>query len=413
MGVLINECNRSNCKFCVSSVIITNLKEINDSYGFDIGDKVILLFVERIREQLNKMDFLGRIGDNHFLLITNYNSFESQTSKLKSLFNKCVQKPFILRSGEIYITLDIGVSIYPENGRIVKDLIEAASLAIHNVKNEDWVNISFYSKELSNMIKEKTMMLNLLKKALTKQEFSLSFQPKVNSIDNRLVGAETLIRWNNDVFGNVSPIVFIPLAEENGLINEISKWIICELCSLVDRWKNIGLQYKPVSFNLSPIDFKRDDFISQFLSLISPFDVTGDDVEIEITEGALINNIEAVKNKIDTLKEKGFKFLIDDFGTGYSSLSYLKKLDIDVLKIDRSFIKDYPEKSDGIIARTITGLAKSLQIDVICEGVENEEQIKFLRSIGCNTIQGYYYSKPVSAKEFEKILQRGYLTPHS
>jgi EAL domain-containing protein (putative c-di-GMP-specific phosphodiesterase class I) len=255
-------------------------------------------------------------------------------------------------------------------------------------------------------------MLSLLEKAIEKNELYLKFQPKVDSRDNSIVGAEALIRWNNRKLGNVSPSIFIPLAEENGMIKQISCWVVHELCSHIKEWEKKKIPLKPVSFNLSPYDFAREDFPECLFECLKECEVDSKNIEIEITEGVLVKNTEDVARKIDEIKSKGIKILLDDFGTGYSSLEYLKKFNIDVLKIDRAFIKDYPDNSDGTIARTVCELAHSLNMKVICEGVKTKAQVDFLDSIGCHIIQGFYYSPAVTSDIFQKMLKKGKISPH-
>ena len=250
-------------------------------------------------------------------------------------------------------------------------------------------------------------MLSLLEKAIDRNEFYLKFQPKVDSRDNSIVGAEALIRWNSSKLGNIPPSIFIPLAEENGMINKISSWVVHKLCSYIKEWQKKGIPLKPVSINLSPYDFARKDFPACLFECLKECGVDSKKVEIEITEGVLAKNSEDIARKIDKIKSKGFKILIDDFGTGYSALEYLKKFNVDILKIDRAFIKDYPETSDGPIARAICELAHTLDMGVICEGVTSKDQVDFLDSIGCHIIQGFYYSPAVTSKVFEDMLING------
>ena len=394
-------------KFSIASISIYNLKEINDSYGFDIGDKTILLFVERIKGKINDRDTLGRVGDNHFLLISNSYSSESLKNYITDLFKNCTSSPFIINEWEIYLSINVGISIYPDNGAGGDDLVKAASLARGNKLPEDKLAVNLYLDKMSLKAKEKSNMLSLLEKAVERKEFYLEFQPKVNSRDGSIVGSEALIRWNNDKLGKVPPSEFIPLAEGNGFINKISYWVINELCAQIKAWREKGLPVKPVSFNLSVYDFERENFPSSLFDCLEEYGINSGDIQIELTERGFAKNKDVITEKITQLKNEGFKILIDDFGTGYSSLEYLKEFKIDILKIDRAFIKDYPEKSEGKIAKTICELAHSLNMEIVCEGVEEKSQIDFLDSIGCYIIQGFYYSQPVSPEVFANMLIEG------
>ncbi|MDD5728929.1 MAG: EAL domain-containing protein, partial [Victivallales bacterium] len=394
-------------KFSIASVAIYNLKEINDSYGFDIGDKTILLFVERIKGKINNDDILGRISDNHFLLISDGNSLESMKHYISELFRNCISTPFSIVERDIYLSINVGISTYPDNGTEGQELIKAASLARGDKRPDDKLAVNFYSDRMSLKAKEKSNLLSLLEKAVQQEEFYLEFQPKVDSRNGRAVGSEALIRWNNEKLGKVAPAEFIPLAEENGLIGKISYWLIHRLCAQIKTWKEQGLPVKPVSFNLSVYDFDRENFPSCLFACAEKHGVDAHDLQIELTERIFAQNKDNVIKKMEQLRNKGFKILIDDFGTGYSSLEYLRDFKIDILKIDRAFIKDYPKNSDIEIIKTICELAHSLDMEIICEGVETKSQLDFLNSIGCYIIQGFYYSQPVSPEVFAKMLVEG------
>jgi diguanylate cyclase (GGDEF)-like protein/PAS domain S-box-containing protein len=394
-------------KFAISSVSIFNLKEINDSYGFDIGDKTILLFAERIKGKIRNTDTLGRLGDNHFLLVSDSDSLESVGHYITDLFKNCTASPFIINEWEIYLSINVGISVYPDNGADGEDLMKAASLARGDKRPDDRLAVNFYLDKMLLRAKEKSSLLSLLEKAVERKELYLEFQPKIDSRDGAVVGSEALIRWNNPKLGKVSPSDFIPLAEDNGLISKISYWVIRELCTQIKTWRDRGLPLKPVSFNLSLYDFEKEDFPAYLFDCAEEYEVDSGDIQIEMTERVFAKNKDKIIEKINQLKNRGFKVLIDDFGTGYSSLEYLKEFKIDILKIDRAFIKDYPENSDGKIIKTICALANSLDMEIVCEGAELKSQINFLNSIGCYIIQGFYYSPPVSSGIFENMLAEG------
>lgn len=406
----IKKISGSDRKFSISSVAISNLKEINDSYGFDIGDKIILLFVERVKGNIKDRDTLGRVGENHFLLISNNSSSGSLNNYIDDLFKNCTISPFIINEFEIYLSIDIGISIYPADGTTGEDLIKAASLARGNKLKESKLTVNYYSSKMSVEAKEKSDMLSQLEKAVEQNELYLVFQPKIDSRNGTVVGSEALVRWDNEKLGKVLPSDFIPLAEDNGLINKISCWVVNGLCSQINKWREDGVPVKPVSFNLSVYDFVRDNFPGCLFECIEKHGVDSRDIQIEMTERVFAEDKDKIIERILQLKKQGFKILIDDFGTGYSSLEYLKEFKIDIMKIDRAFIKDYPEHSDEKIIKTICKLAESLDMEIICEGVETKEQIDFLNSIGCYTIQGFYYSPPVSSVVFKDMLVKGKIT---
>lgn len=269
------------------------------------------------------------------------------------------------------------------------------------------MTVNFYSDKMLLLAQEKSSLPSLLEKAIRQEELYLEFQPKVDSRDGSVVGAEALIRWNNSRLGVIPPSDFIPLAEDNGLINQISRWIIKNLCARIKEWKDKGLSLKPISFNLSAHDFDKEDFPAYLFACVEERGLESRDLEVELTERAFARNPVQVIENIAHLRKKGFKILIDDFGTGYSSLEYIKNFKVDVLKIDRAFIKDYPEKGNAQLVKTICDLAHSLKLEIICEGVETKSQIDFLNSNGCYIIQGFYYSPSTSAKVFEHMLIKG------
>ncbi len=403
----IEQFSGTDSKLSIVSIAIRNLKDINDFYGFDIGDKIVLIFVERLKGKIKSNDIIGRISDNHFLLISTCESPESLSNDISGLLQSCTSVPFTINELEIYLSINVGISIYPDNGTNGEELIKAASLARGARISGDKLTINFYSDKMLLQAQEKSNLLSMLEKAIQQEELYLEFQPKIDSRDGSVVGSEALIRWNSSRLGVVPPSVFIPLAEDNGLINQISRWIIRRLCAQIKEWKDKDLPVKPVSFNLSVHDFDKEDFPAYFFACAKEHGLKGEDIQLELTERVFAKNRAQVIEKITQLRNKGFKILIDDFGTGYSSLEYIREFKVDILKIDRAFIKDYPEKSDGQIVKTICELAHSLKLEIICEGVETKSQIDFLDSVGCYIIQGFYYSPSASAKVFEHMLVKG------
>ena len=263
-----------------------------------------------------------------------------------------------------------------------------------------------FSSELSNVLERKVQLENGLKKALEQQEFTLHYQPKVDLRSGKIVGAEALLRWHSHDLGSVSPMEFIPVAEETGQVLAIGDWVMLEACLQIGRWYDQGLLVDGVAVNVSTRQFRQKDFVDKVKNVMAITHVPPGLLEIEITESAIMDNIDTAASMLDELSRHGIRITIDDFGTGYSSLGYLKSFALHALKIDRSFIRDIPgDQDDEMLVRMIITLANNLGLTVIAEGVESAQQLTYLENSQCDAIQGFYFSKPVTAEEFEKILR--------
>ena len=313
-------------------------------------------------------------------------------------------------SDNIFLDSSVSLSFFPEEGKTLDSMNTSINNYIHNT-DESAENriLNSLNKKSAEMETKKLKIFKLLEKAIKNNEFSLYYQPKVDISTCNVIGAEALIRWNNSELGMVSPAVFIPISEENKFIEKITYWTLNTLCSQLNEWKK-EFDTVPVSINISSLEFNKNDFADKFISVITEHNTQKSDITIEIKESLLAVNDKNIADKIKTLNEHNIKISVDDFGTGNSSLDYLKTLNIDSLKIDREFIKNYPENDNGSIAKIITDTALNLKLNVIAEGVETSAQANFLRNIGCKSAQGYYYSKPVSSAVFKNILKEKKIT---
>ena len=346
------------------------------------------------------------MGGKQFVVVVQSLEIDKFEQKLRRI-SSVAQIPFNIYSDDITASLDISCVFYPDDADSDDTLLKSLSDPQYDVLASGSQFLKTFAVKIKKSEEVKKKIASLMKNAIQKNEFSLSFQAKVDSKNEAVLGAETLIRWNNKELGSVSPVLFIPLAEEIGYIDEITKWTVSTLCGYIKDWKKSqGLSF-PISINISQYEFCKDNFADDFMKELKKQGVKHENIELEITERALDKNSRRIAEQIKKLKGAGFKILVDDFGTGNSTMNYLEKLDVDVLKIDREFIKDYPEKDNGGIAKIIMNLAEALKLEVIAEGVENIDQLKFLNSIGCYMIQGYYYTKPVIAKEFVKVIKDG------
>jgi len=313
---------------------------------------------------------------------------------------------FVIDGKEFFIGASIGISVYPNDGREVDTLVKAADIAMYQVKNDGKNDYRFYSSDLSDGVVERFTLEGMLRRALERNQFEVYYQPQISFASGRIIGAEALIRWHHPELGMVAPAKFIPLAEESGIIIQIGEWILRESALQAKQWVAQGYPIRQISVNVSGIQIQRSSFADTVYGVLVETDCDPGLLELEITESTIMRNTEYVIGVFDRLKELGLRLAIDDFGTGYSSLSHLKRLPLDKLKIDQSFVRDLPlDADDAAISRAIQALGSSLGLTVIAEGVETPEQAEFLGAIGCDEAQGYLYGRPVPAAAFAEMLQ--------
>ena len=313
----------------------------------------------------------------------------------------------IINNIKLYTTFSIGISTFPEDADSSYILLRNADTAMHEAKNNGKNGYKFYNTKMTQLAFERVALENNLRKAIANEEFEVYFQPKIDARIDKVIGLEALIRWNHPELGLIPPVKFIPFAEDIGLIVEIDKWMMRESAMHILSWKNENISCGKLSLNVSAKQLEDVDYIEYLRKKLEIIGLFPSDLEIEITEGLLMKNNIHVISTLEAIKKLGISISVDDFGTGYSSLSYLKRLPIDKLKIDRSFVKDLPhDKDDVAIVKTIIALANNLSLDIIAEGVENKEQRDFLLDEGCPNIQGYFYSKPLRVDECREFLLR-------
>ncbi|WP_368077925.1 putative bifunctional diguanylate cyclase/phosphodiesterase [Bacillus sp. NTK074B] len=321
------------------------------------------------------------------------------------------EEPFFINGYELYVTASIGMTLYPIDGEDPETLMARADTALYRAKEMGKNNFQIYTPSM-NIESFKVFQLEKdLRKAIKKDELLLHYQPKVDGRTGRLIGAEALIRWQHPEWGLISPHEFIPIAEENGLIIPITDWVIQTVCEKLREWESLQVPLIPISINMSPKRFLRNDWVETILNIIKETGVSPSLLDLEITESVLIQNEETFISSIERLKEIGIRFSLDDFGTGFSSLLYLKKFNVDTVKIDRSFIRDYLNESDAEITKSIIRMAHGLRLTVVAEGVETKEQRMFLIEQECDMIQGYLFSKPVPPEDFQGFLLDPVLIP--
>lgn len=399
--------------FALLYLDIDRFNMINDSLGYEIGDEVLKIVANRLKDILPSNGHISRISSNDFVVTQSAFHHKDQVIQLAEKIIHEVERPIIVEDYEIYVSMSIGISFFPEEGEEKLSLIENAHTALYLAKREGKGNYQLftYSKDISSY--KKYVLDRDMRKAILNEEFELYFQPKVEPIRGQIYGAEVLIRWNHNEWGAISPSEFIPIAEENQTINLITDWVIKRVLSLLKEWKEQGFLLRTLSVNVPPIRFMRNRLVELVKEQLQINDIPAKFLELEVTESTLLRSDKIVLSKIEELKKLGIKIAIDDFGIGYASFDLLRKFHPDTLKIDQVFVQNIHHENEmdrGIIS-SILYLAKTLEMKVVAEGVEELHQIEFLKQQECDFIQGYIFSPPVSQSEYERLMKIGYLKP--
>lgn len=398
---------RDLCYGALMFIDLDHFKIINDTKGHLIGDKLLVECAKRLKIVVREYDLVTRFGGDEFVILidtqTKSKNFAAlNASTIAQKIVKAMKKTFYIEKFEFRISASIGIAIFKNHDISFDEIMKYADSAMYHAKENHRGGYSFFDPKLQNSIERKVLLTHELRKAIEKHRLEIYYQDQMDMNDN-LVGIELLLRWNHKTLGFVSPVEFIPIAEESGLILKLGEYVLIEACKLLEKWKNDeNKSLYRISVNISLIQFQRVDFVDLIKNLINQYQINSNTLRLEITESLLLKNADQALDKINTLKEMGVSISIDDFGTGYSSLSYLKKLPVDELKIDRSFIQDIlKDESDEIIVNTILDLGKKFNFEVIAEGVESKEILEKLKQMNCKYFQGYYYGKPSSLDELK------------
>ena len=396
---------RNKLKHAILFMDLNRFKVINDTLGHSIGDQLLIQIANLLQGMLRVGDIVARIGGDEFVVVLeNVLSLDSVT-KVGTQILDLLAHPIFIAEHELILNASIGIAIFPEDGEDETALLRHADLAMYKAKLMGGNAIKFYDRAYSRS-EERLLIERDLRHALENEELLLNFQPKVNTKTMRVDGVEALLRWQHPLRGLIPPNDFIPLAEEIGLIFQIGEWVLCEAATQIQKWKIEGIENISVAVNLSVHQLLNPLFIHSLKHCITKTGIDPCLVELEITESKLMENIQSYEILLKEIKSIGFTLAIDDFGTGYSSLSYLKKLPIETIKIDRSFIQDIMEdKDDAVIVCATISMALKMGLAIIAEGVETKDQAKFLHENGCNCMQGYYFSRPLTAYEVGKYIK--------
>ncbi|NPA65412.1 MAG: EAL domain-containing protein [Epsilonproteobacteria bacterium] len=398
---------RNNKKFALLFIDLDRFKQINDSYGHQFGDQVLLNVVERLKNALRQEDTLARIGGDEFTVIAKDIGSKKDAQKVAKKILQSFKDPLEINGKHIYMSTSIGIAIYPDDTISMEDLIKYADSAMYEAKEEGRDTFKFYDTSMTQSAYEKVIMQNSLRSAIEEEEFDVYFQPQIDLITNEVTGIEALVRWSHPTLGTVPPGKFLSIAKESGLLTNIDRIVMKKALKIYSQWKKKNYNLGRISINLGLKQLLEKDFMQNLQKNLKKYDFSPMWLEFEVTEGDVMQDPARSIELLTELHDMGISISVDDFGTGYSSLSYLMKLPIDKLKIDRSFIVDITkDKSAKAIVNTIIVLAKSLGMDVVAEGVETKEECEFLKTKGCRKIQGYYFSKPRPAEEFEKYIQQ-------
>ncbi|MGB3207941.1 MAG: EAL domain-containing protein [Crinalium sp.] len=380
---------------------------INDM-GTSIAELVLRLVAERLTTCVADHDLLARFNNDQFAIIFTAITQKQDIAKLAQIILDVLSQPLKVNEQEIFITASIGISLYPKNGRDVDILLNQADLAMSQARKEGGNNYQFYSTQLQLVSLAPLSLENDLRYALEREEFEVLYQPQVDMRTGRIIGAEALLRWHHPEKKLISPVEFIPIAEETGLIIQIGEWVLRTACTQTKLWQDGGFGFLNIAVNLSVYQFNQKNIIEKICEVLRETNLNPATLELELTEGSIVQNPEATRRIFSELKSLGIQISIDDFGTGYSSLSYLQQFPFDTLKVDKCFVRDIANDSkNAAITTAIIQMAHGLKLKVIAEGVETQAEQYFLSQHECDAMQGYLFSRPIPAKEFEKLLIEG------
>ena len=404
---------RHNLRGALLFLDLDHFKHINDSLGHPVGDAVLKIITARLEASVRLEDTVARLGGDEFVVLLSglegsRELVEEKVRELADTLRELLAEPMSLDGQRLQVTPSIGVALIPDHGTTPADLLKRADIALYRAKDSGRNTTQLFHTTMQKAASERLRMENDLRLALARGELALYFQPQVDARDNRIVGAEVLLRWHHPQLGQQPPSQFIQVLEESGLILEVGSWILDEACDACAHMLADGLidaDDFSLCVNISPRQFRQNDFVGRVLRSLDDYRLPRHMLKLEITEGIVIQNLEDTISKMRELKHYGVSFAMDDFGTGYSSLTYLKRLPVDALKIDQTFVRDAPiDPNDAEIVRAIVAMARSLDLAVIAEGVELTEQLEFLERLGCHLYQGYLHSRPLPLPEFRKLL---------
>ncbi|MGB5715929.1 MAG: EAL domain-containing protein [Gammaproteobacteria bacterium] len=385
---------------------LDRFKIINDSLGHAVGDQLLRVISRRLNNCVREEDTVARLGGDEFMVLLPRISGSADAGRIAKKIIECLVDPISCNGHELHITTSIGISIFPYDGTDAETLIKHADISMYRAKELGRNKAIYYTAEMNAGSRKQLAMETNLRKAVERNQLRLFYQPKVDINRNMIVGVEALLRWKHPTMGFISPLDFIPVAEDSGLIIPIGEWVLNTAFRQLKQWHNTGFTGLTVAVNLSSAQLSRPGFEDVVAQALEEAGLDARMIELEVTENVAMENIDSAITVLDRLKCMGFSIAMDDFGTGYSSLNYLRRLPIDIVKIDKSFVSEIPDSTDDVtIAQAIIAMAQSLKLSLVVEGVENVRQLNFFRQQGVNIVQGYLFSKPVPASELLRMLE--------
>jgi diguanylate cyclase (GGDEF)-like protein/PAS domain S-box-containing protein len=407
IGHAIVRARRGARKVAVLFLDLDRFKHVNDSMGHAVGDRMLKAAGSRLRQVVREGDSVARLGGDEFTVVLEDIASSAEAERVAEKIIAAFEEPLELDNGqEVIISPSIGVSLYPDHGHVPSDLLKFADTAMYQAKERGRKTFMVYTEAMDAAARLRATTVTALRKALERNEFALVYQPKLSLLDERITGVEALLRWRSSDLGNIAPGVFIPIAEETGMIIEIGNWVVAQACAQLARWRDAGIVDLTMSINVSVAQLLRGDLIQRLCDVLAEHDIAPNQLELELTESMVMANAEQSITTLRRLKSIGVTLAIDDFGTGYSSLSYLKRLPIDTLKIDKEFVGDITtDPDDEAITATVITMAHSLGLNVVAEGVEIAEQVEYLREQDCDEVQGHWLAYPMPPDQCLAFLQ--------
>ena len=405
---LTNEMKISKDKkqaLCVFLLDIKRFKFVNDTHGLKVGDLILGEIAQRLNQSLLKPKVVGRLSGDSFMYVIDYES-EKQQSTVAEHLHALIERPYLVSQQEVHLQCSVGYCQFPTDADVADELLQKSNLALFQAESNNIQTVK-YEAGMQSHGRHLLAMEKEIRQAISNEEFILHFQPQLNLKSNRLDGAEVLVRWQHPTKGLLAPGQFFDDIEALNLYSELDNYVLEKTCQIIAQWYKTYKRRVPLAINITAVEFQAQNFISNIQALLIKYEIPPIYLELEVTENVVITDIDLVMNTIVVLQNMGIKVSIDDFGTGYSSLAYLRKLPIDKIKIDRSFIQEVASNdSDLTIVKTMVELSHGLGKRVLAEGVETQQQLQLLRNIGCDAVQGYFISRPISAEEFTKYLKR-------
>jgi len=403
----INKSARYNQKMITMYINLDNFTSINHTMGYAIGDELLKAVAERLHSELRDSDTVARFSGDEFVILFENVQDELDAGGIAKRVHALFAKPFIFKENEIFLDVNMGISFFPADANDAKSLLKLANMAMLRSKEDKSRNFHFFKAEMFDEITNRAVLESNLRRALKNEEFFVEYQPQVDTQTGKIIGAEALVRWTGADLKSIPPLDFIPVAEDTGLILEIGEIVLKSSIAQMKQWHDKGYDDLKIAVNISGIQLLQSSLINKIDEILKQEQLNPKFLELELTESILMENIDRASMLLKEFQEKGIHISIDDFGTGYSSLNYLKRLPINTLKIDQSFIRNIQhDKNDKVIVNTIIAMAHALEFSVVAEGVEDSYQKDYLKEMKCDMLQGYYFGRPLDAKSFESLLEK-------